>query len=140
VRDYQRRRVYDWEGKFIAPLCSHVVLFANAQQYVDGVWLANGWTRAPQVRPLPKQAKRKVASGTYGYIHLPDKVKGWIILHELAHSVTDDLHGPNFVGMYIDLLERMEDLSKLMTLFTLKQAKIDFNLGVKPLDWVVRRT
>jgi hypothetical protein len=139
VKDYQRAKVYLWEDKHVRPNCPAVVLFANGQQYVDGVWLANGWTRPPRVLPLPKQAHATMARANHGQVWLPPKIAGWIVLHELAHALTDDAHGPNFVGMYIDLLERVESLSRLITMFTLKQAKVDFNLGVQPLEWVTRR-
>lgn len=139
MRDYQRQRVYDWEDTHVLPRCPAIVPFANGQQYVNGVWLANGWTRPPQVVPLPKRSRRVAAKATHGEIHLPQRIAGWVILHELAHALTDDRHGPNFVGMYIDLLERVEKLSRLVTMYTLKQAKIDFNLGVQPLNWVVKR-
>ena len=138
MRDYQRQRVYDWEDAVIRPRCPGVISFANSQTYVDGVWLAHGWERPPKVMPR-RATRRVVANGTYGVINLPDKIAGWIILHELAHSLTDDKHGPNFVGIYIDLLERVEKISKLMTMYTLDRAKIDYNLGVKPLEWVIKR-
>jgi hypothetical protein len=139
VKDYQCKRVYRWEDSVVAARCSGVVPFANSQTYIDGVWLANGWERPPQVAPMPRRNGGVLATATYGEIKLPPQVSGWVILHELAHALTDDLHGPNFVGMYIDLLERVEQLPRLLTMFTLQTAKIDFNLGVKPLDWVIKR-
>lgn len=139
AKDYQRRRVYRWEDSVVGPRCPTIVPFCNGQTYVNGVWLAQGWLKPPQVIPMSRRATKAVAWASHGQVALPDKVAGWIVLHELAHSLTDDKHGPNFVGMYIDLLERVEGLSRLMTMFTLKQAGIDFNLGVQPLSWVIRR-
>jgi hypothetical protein len=139
MKDYQRQRLYRWEDAHVRPNCPAMVAFANGQQYVDGVWLANGWTRPPRVVPMPRRKKSAVAMANHGEIYLPRQIAGWIILHELAHALTDDKHGPNFVGMYIDLLERVEKLSRLVTMFTLKQARVDFNLGVQPLDWVIKR-
>jgi hypothetical protein len=140
MKDYQRQRVYDWEDVVVAARCPGVVPFANSQTYIDGVWLANGWERPPQAAPMPQRKDGvRIASATYGEIKLSLQTPGWVILHELAHALTDDRHGPNFVGMYIDLLERVEQLPRLLTMFTLKQAQIDFNLGVKPLNWVVKR-
>lgn len=139
-KDYQRQRVYDWEDSVVATHCHAIVPFTAGQQYVDGVWLANGWTRPPRVVPLPKQSKRMVAKASHGEVFLPQRIAGWVILHELAHALTDDRHGPNFVGMYIDLLERVEKLSRLLTMYTLQEARIDFNLAAQPLDWVVKRS
>ena len=138
MKDYQRAKVYVWEDKYVAPWCPSIVSFAAGQQYVDGVWLASEWERPPRV--ISRRATRHgLAAANHGEVYLPERIPGWIILHELAHSLTDDKHGPNFVGMYIDLLERVEKLSRIMTMYTLKQAGIDFNLGVQPLDWVIRR-
>jgi len=140
MKDYQRQRVYDWEDDVVRSRCSTIVRFENGQQYVDGVWLANGWERPPKVLPSSQRVRKVLASASYGWIKLPDEIAGWIILHELAHSLTDDGHGPNFVGMYIELLERVEKLSRLLTMYTLEKAGIDYNLGVKPLWWVVCRS
>jgi hypothetical protein len=139
MKDYQRQRVYRWEDVVVKPHCPALVPFAKGQQYVDGVWLANGWERPPKVIPLPAQTRRIAAKATFGEVWLPQQIAGWIILHELAHSLTDDRHGPNFVGMYIDLLERVEKLSRLITMYSLQQAGIDFNLGAQPLNWVTKR-
>ena len=137
AKDYQRSKVYAWENAAVGPRCPGVVAFEQAQQYVNGVWLANGWQRPPKVIPLAKRSKHLGLACGCGEIYLPCQVPAWVILHELAHSLTDDLHGPDFVGMYIDLLERVEKLSRLETMFSLKAAGVDFNLGVKPLAWVV---
>ena len=139
MSDYQRARVYAWEDQEVSPRCHTIVAFANGQTYVDGVWMANGWQRPPQV--IYRRATRRVLSCAYhGEVYLPDTLAGWILLHELAHTLTDDQQGPNFVGVYIDLLERVEKLSRLVTMFTLKQAGVDFNLGAQPLEWVIKRT
>src|SRR5262249_9793146 len=122
MKDYQRQRVYDWEDAVIKPRCKGMVQFENSQTYIDGVWMACGWERPPKALPMPRRTRKVLASGTFGWIKLPRKVAAWVILHELAHSLTDDGHGPNFVGMYINLLERVEKLPKLMTMYTLKEA------------------
>jgi len=138
MKDYQRQRVYDWEDDVVRSRCSNIVRFENGQQYVDGVWLANGWTRPPKV--FPHRSKKVIASAHHGVVNLPDKVAAWVILHELAHALTDDQHGPNFVGVYLTLLERVERLPKLMLMYSLEQAKIDYALGAQPLRWVVHRS
>jgi hypothetical protein len=140
MKDYQRQRVYKWEDEHVRPNCPAIVPFCNGQQYVNGVWLTHGWTRPPQVVPLSKRCRTVVAKASHGEVWLPERVAAWVILHELAHSLTDDRHGPNFVGMYIGLLERIEKLSCLITMHTLKQARIDFNLGAQPLTWVINRS
>jgi len=138
MKDYQQQRVYRWEDAVVGPRCPRTIAIASAQVYVDGVWMAQGWIKPPRVQPLAKQTRRVQARASHGMLQLSSVTPGWVILHELAHALTDDGHGPNFVGMYIDLLERVENLSRLVTMVTLKQAEIDFNLGVQPLDWVIR--
>jgi len=139
VKDYQRKRVYRWEDAVVGPRCSAMVPFAAGQTYVNGVWLAQGWLKPPRVVPISTRQRKHLARASHGQIELPVNVPGWVVLHELAHSLTDDGHGPNFMGMYIDLLERVEGLSRLLTMYSLKQARIDFNLGVQPLGWVIKR-
>src|SRR5262245_24515265 len=116
-----------------------MVPFTNGQTYVNGVWLAQGWLNAPRVNSISDGKGNALARASSGQHTLPVTIAGLVILHELAHALTDDGHGPNFVGMYIDLLERVESLSRLITMYSLKQAGIDFNLGVQPLAWVIRR-
>jgi hypothetical protein len=143
TRDSQKQKVYDWERNVIAPLGKRSVPFDQAQAFVDGVWLAHGWLYPPQVSAMPKQATRTLATGWRSEIRLPAYTPDWVILHELAHALTsnenghNDGHGADFVGVYIKLLERVLNIPTLMTMFTLKQANVKFNLAVLP--WMQRR-
>jgi len=143
TRDSQKQKVYDWERHVVAPLSKRSVPFDQAQAFVDGVWLTHGWLYPPQVSKMPKQATRTMATGCRGEIRLPAHTPDWVILHELAHTLTSnehghtDGHGADFVGVYIKLLERVLNIPTLMTMFTLKQANVKFNLAVLP--WMQRR-
>jgi len=141
VKDYQRKRVYAWENAVVGPRCPTTVPYCNGQTYIDGVWLANGWLRAPRVVPLSKQATATMAKANHGQVYLPRHraLPAWVLLHELSHSLTDDAHGPRFVGIYLSLLERVEGLSRLMLMYSLKDARVDYDLGAQPLEWVIRR-
>lgn len=62
----------------------------------------------------------------------------WVIIHELAHSLTTDLelgsalHGPDFVGVYMRLLDRFIPGANLVMLMTTAKAmKLDFNIMAK---------
>jgi hypothetical protein len=140
VKDYQKSKVYAWEDSVIAPLCKGAVPFDKAQAFVDGVWLAHGWSYPPLVSRMPKQATATVATGNRAEVRLPAVAPDWVILHELAHTLTSDhdgrsdLHGAEFVGVYIKLLERVLNIPTLMTMYTLKQAGVKFNLAANPLD------
>jgi hypothetical protein len=137
-RDFQKQRVYDWENSLLPPLCSQKVLFKDAQAFVDGVWLKHGWLYPPHVASIPKQTRRHFATGSRAELRLPPVTPAWVIVHELAHTLTStfdgksDRHGPDFVGVYIKLLESVLNIPVPMTMFTLTKSKIKFNLGAKP--------
>lgn len=143
MRDYQKNKVYSWEQKVIAPRGIQNILFANAQIFVDGVWLSNGWLYPPTVELIGKQARITAAKGNRTQIWIHDPMADWIILHELAHSLTTTFegeggarHGPDFVGIYIKLLEKVLNISATMLMYTLKEKNIDFNLGAIP--WMTK--
>lgn len=137
-RDYQRQRVYDWENGVILPFSSQQVLFKDAQAFVDGVWLKHGWLYPPKVTLIAKQAHKIFAKGSRAEIKIRPITPAWIILHELAHTLTSDIdgktdkHGPDFVGVYIKLLESVLNIPVPMCMFTLTERNIKFNLGAKP--------
>lgn len=142
-RDSQKSRVYAWEDKIIAPFSKGAVPFDKAQTFVDGVWLAHGWLYPPRVEPMPKQTRRIMASANRAVVRLRESVPDWVILHELAHTLTCDVdghsaaHGADFVGIYIKLLERVLNVPALMTMYTLQKAKISYNIAALP--WMQRR-
>jgi hypothetical protein len=137
-RDFQKQRVYDWENGVIRPISSRNILFKDAQAFVDGVFLKHGWLYPPKVSLIPKQATKVLATGSRSELRLRPVTPAWIILHELAHTLTStidgniDKHGPDFVGVYIKLLESVLDIPVPMTMFTLTKSNIKFNLGAKP--------
>lgn len=143
TRDTQQAKVYAWENAVIAPLCKGAVPFEQAQSFVDGVWLTHGWLYPPQVSLMPKQATCTMATGNRAEIRVQPSTADWVILHELAHTLTcdqdgnNDGHGADFVGVYIKLLERVLNIPTLMTMYTLKQAGVKFNLAAIP--WMQRR-
>ena len=66
----------------------------------------------PKVAPLPGQARRLHADGSRLLLRLPETMPSWLLLHEMAHALSSthegasDGHGPAFMGLYIQLLER----------------------------------
>ena len=137
-RDTQKQRVYDWEDRILPPLCGQKVLYKDAQAFVDGVWLKHGWLYPPKVSLMAKQARKIFAQGGREQLKVQPITPAWIILHELAHTLTStidgnsDRHGPDFVGIYIKLLESVLNIPVPMTMFTLTKNNIKFNLGAKP--------
>jgi len=105
IRDFQRKRVYDWERSqpWLKPFVSYLT-----QQQVRSV-----------IERLDKVFKRKTKTkiffkGGYGgsyargstEIHLRKKwaLNYGVILHEYAHLLTKDIHGRQFVSAYCNLL------------------------------------
>jgi hypothetical protein len=138
MRDFQRQAVYNWEKKYIGPKCNRVLPFAEVQTFVDGIWLFERLLYPPKVRLMPKNATTIYARGCREYIEVQEKTPAWIIVHELAHTMTMDIdkngdkHGPDFVGMYIKMLENYCDVPLPYSMYTLSLAKVKYNIGAQP--------
>lgn len=51
----------------------------------------------------------------------------WVILHEMAHALTcGDGHGPNFVGVYMQLVERWLNIPQALLHYTAREAGVKF--------------
>jgi hypothetical protein len=111
-RDSQRSRVYAWENRVIAPHDRSQIAFGAAQAMVDAIWAEAGLVYPPEVKPLPQQARNLVADATRLCIRLGEATPSWCLLHELAHAMTSthegrsDQHGADFMGIYLQLLDR----------------------------------
>ena len=94
-----------------------VVPFSAAQGMVGAIWLELGLLYPPKVERLPRQARRLQADGSRLQLRLPDVIPSWLLLHELAHALSSaddgasDGHGPDFMGLYVQLLARYLRLS-----------------------------
>jgi putative metallohydrolase (TIGR04338 family) len=56
---------------------------------------------------------RRHACGSRQVIKLPRWARTRpVVLHECAHGLADDQHGPRFVARYVDLLERFLGLDR----------------------------
>ena len=133
AHDFQMDRVYEWEQKVVAPLSSRLIDFDDAQSFIDGVWLAHGWLYPPQVEKLAYRRRNILAAGCRNEVLLRRKNFAWVILHELAHTLTmdeeyhGDGHGPEFVGCYIRLLEKVLDIPAVMSIYTLEKEGVEFS-------------
>lgn len=109
MKDFQKSRLYTWENVDI--LDGYYIPFDYLQYTVNAVWAIEGLRHPPRVEAL---AKSNLCVGKGNRISVwfrPDtdtSIK--TLLHELAHSATADLHGPNFVGAYIHLVNRHHPL------------------------------
>jgi hypothetical protein len=136
--DRHARRLYAWEDAVVAPRDRSLVPFARLQALVDHVWAAEGLRWPPRVRPLPKQARRTVARASRTAIEAPAELPSWVLLHEVAHALTAEVdgthagHGPDFVGVYLRLLERHARMDRAVLEATLAEAAIPFTPDVRP--------
>ncbi|MDP9095338.1 MAG: hypothetical protein M3N26_02075 [Pseudomonadota bacterium] len=110
--DRQRARVYAWEDTVVTASERSVIPFALTQGIVDAIWSELGLLYSPKVERLPSQARRLQADGSRLRLRFPEITPSWLLLHELAHALssaadgTSDGHGPDFMGLYIQLLAR----------------------------------
>jgi hypothetical protein len=140
MKDPQRSRVYAWEEAVVAPRDPSAILYEQAQMLVDGVWLAERLLYPPQVAPLPRQARRTWATGSRTTIRLSQDqpTPTYVILHEVAHALSStvdgdsEAHGPDYVGLYMGLLDRRLRIPMPLLMFTAAQHGLAFNLAAKP--------
>jgi hypothetical protein len=132
MRDFQKSKVYAWEKAVVAPRTDLVIPFNRAQQFVDGVWLSLGFQGPPRVSLMAPQAIYAIANGCRHELKIRRETPAWVILHELAHainqrhdkapeaSVSCDAHGPNFVDIYIKLLDKVLNIPLALTMYSLR--------------------
>jgi hypothetical protein len=137
-RDHQRSRVYAWENSVVAPRDPSFILFSQAQGIVDAIWAEMGLHYPPEVEPLPRQAKKTIASANRLSIFLPDRTPSWCLLHELAHAMTStvednsDGHSENFMGIYVRLLSKYLRMNAAELVRSITIAGIDMKVDSLP--------
>ena len=102
--DKQQNKVYQWEQSIVAPLDQTLVKF---------IWEQEKLKYPPQVILLPNITPSWIiGDATRTTVRFQSSVNTWIILHELAHSMTSqssgltNKHGALFVGVYCKLLKK----------------------------------
>lgn len=128
MRDFQKARVYRWEDTHIAPRDQSQVPFEHIQAIVNHCWPVQ---HPPRVLALPKQA-RVLGTGHRLGLRFPSNTTTptWVILHELAHALTyGDGHGPNYVGVYMQLVEKYLNVPLPFLHYTAKMGRVKFSLS-----------
>jgi hypothetical protein len=122
-RDFQRARVYRWEAEHVFPHAGERLPLARCRILVEQAYR---WFEAPEpdpawAPPLVTDGRgRRHACGSRQAIKLPLWARTRaIVLHECAHGMADDQHGPGFVAVYVLLLERFAGLDQRQLLATL---------------------
>lgn len=116
-RDFQRSRVYRWEGLHVLPHDREVLSLEACIELVDAAyrWAEPGAGIDPGWQPpvVSDGRGRRHACGSRQVIKLPRWARTRpVVLHECAHGLADDRHGPRFVARYVDLLERFLGLDR----------------------------
>ena len=138
VHDRQRARVYAWEDAVVAASDTSVVPFESAQGIVDAIWSELGLGYPPNVEQLPRQARHLQADGSRLRLRMPATIPSWLLLHEVAHALSStedgvsDMHGPIFMGLYVQLLTRYLRLPAAPLIQSAADAGIAINPKARP--------
>jgi hypothetical protein len=140
-REYQKSKLYKWEDEVIRPRSPRTIKFEDAQTFVDGVWLCEGLLYPPKVQLMPVQATTIYARGCREYIEIRPVTPAWIIIHELAHTMTMEVytggheaaHGADYLGIYIKLLDKYCGIPLALSMYSLTQTKLKYNLAAQPV-------
>lgn len=144
------RAVYDWEAKWVHPHASKRYDEATARAIVPHVWRELGLSNPPAV----KIDRRWGLGGAANRAEInlgPESVLS-VILHELAHSMDISLeasvgfaqlstegsgsyHDDNWLGLYVELLERFiggRHFNKLWLYKTIHDHGLTVSFAPKP--------
>lgn len=119
MKDFQRKKVYRWELEEFGWDTEELTLI-ECQLLVNKI--------LKRVTVTDGRGRKSGAADTFMYrIMLPKWArKKWYVLHECAHFLGQDKHGPKFVGEYCKLLAQYykKDIDSLSR--SLKDRKIEF--------------
>ena len=103
-RDFQRSRLYGWEGVHVLPRDPTPLSLLACRELVATVFADRLGAGVPAPRVEDGRGRRH-AAGSREVIKLPRWARTRpIVLHECAHGLAADGHGPDFARVYIDLL------------------------------------
>jgi hypothetical protein len=122
-RDFQRVRVYRWEAEHVFPRAGDRLSLERCRALVEAAYR---WREEPGAEPawappvVTDGRGRRHACGSRAAIKLPRWARTRaVVLHECAHGMADDQHGPGCVAVYVLLLERFAGLDQRRLLATL---------------------
>lgn len=113
MRDVQRARLYAFEDRELRVLAWPVLPLDACRRVVAEAYAVLEGPRAIPPRVLDGRGRRH-AAGSREVIHLPRWARRLpVVLHECAHGVAPDRHGPLFVRVYVELLVAFAGLERL---------------------------
>jgi hypothetical protein len=127
--DFQRARLYRWEAEHVFPHDRTIlaledcrILVADAYRWAEpGAAATLGWA-PPEVTD---GRGRRHACGSRQVIKLPRWARTRpIVLHECAHGLAPDKHGPIFVRVYTELLVTFAGLDRLGLMTSMRSAGV----------------
>lgn len=137
--DLQRARVYRWEQSRVFPGHDAPLALDACRALVEAAYRwaeadradAPGWT-PPRVTD---GRGRRHACGSREVIKLPRWARtAPIVLHECAHGLAPDRHGPRFVAAYAALLERFLGMDGVALRASLEAAGIACGEAVRDAE------
>jgi hypothetical protein len=120
-RDFQRTRVYRWEAAHVLPHAAQPLSLGACRTLVGTVFR---WADRPA--PIVTDGRgRRHACGSPEAIKLPRWARTpAIVLHECAHGLARDMHGPEFVATYVELLARFAGFNADELRASLERSKV----------------
>jgi hypothetical protein len=130
-RDFQRARVYRWEAEHVFPHAGERLSLDQCRALVDQAYR---WREKPGSDPSWQPPRvtdgrgRRHACGSREVIKLPRWARTRaIVLHECAHGMADDQHGPKFVAVYVELLVEFAGLDAQGLRQSMSSSSIEFS-------------
>ncbi|MEZ5825290.1 MAG: hypothetical protein R3C97_11295 [Geminicoccaceae bacterium] len=128
-RDFQRSRVYGWERRFVLPLACDPLSLDGCRELVRDVYLQSEADRCHRHDWQPPDVTdgrgRRHACGSREVIKLPRWARTRaVVLHECAHGLAADAHGPQFVRVYTGLLESFAGFERAYLERTLRECGV----------------
>ncbi len=116
-RDYQRSKLYRWEREHVFIHDSRIISLSACRILVEEAYR---WWEQPspddgswQPPVVTDGRGRRHACGSREIIKLPRWARTRpIVLHECAHGMSDDKHGPKFLRGYVELLVTFASLER----------------------------
>lgn len=134
-RDFQKSKVYAWENKLFQGV--HIP-FDKIAAFVAKIWAGERLEWPPLVAELHKN-NGHAGTGARDQVSFPKEGASELtIIHEVTHAMLatidghTDGHGPQFVGLYMRLLDKHLNIPLPLLLYTAERFKLKYDLFAKP--------
>ncbi|WP_222182253.1 hypothetical protein [Geminicoccus harenae] len=132
-RDFQRSRLYRWENEHVLPLDRQPIPLEECRTLVAAVFARRLGPDAVPPRVEDGRGRRH-AAGSREAIKLPRWARTRpVVLHECAHGLATDGHGPDFVRAYVELLVEFGNFDRAMLEASLAAAGLQVTPAGQPM-------